>query len=479
MNILYAVSEAFPFAKDGGLGDVAYAFPQTVRNMGQDIRVVMPLYDTIPTHYREQMELISNFTLNVSFQTLYCGLYRLELRGVTVYFVENDVYFMRGQLYGCRDDDARFAFFSKAVVESIRYMDWTPDVVHCNDWQTALVLFYLRDKQMKNPALRPIHTVFTIHNVEYQGNFSYQTLTDVFGLSGVLFSQGTLELDGKVNLMKGAIEIADRVTTVSPAYARELKAPDASGNLAEVIAAHEIVGIRNGIHREINPFDCPHVHRPYTADTVDERVFNKLWMQENMSLKLSEDIPVLGCVSRLLPRKGFDLLAEVLPEYLSRGAELVVCGNGKRDIKQLLQGLEEQYLEQVAVISYSEAHAAEVLSSIDLFLMPSVVEPCGTAQLQAMRYGAVPLVHATGGLRDTVKPYDDQHPDGWGFVFEDYTPEALKATMDTALSAYYEDGALWERLQKRCMAQDFSWDEPAKAYIALYQDLLNGHHISA
>lgn len=479
MNILYAVSEAFPFAKDGGLGDVAYAFPQTVRNMGQDIRVVMPLYDTIPTHYREQMELISNFTLNVSFQTLYCGLYRLEFRGVTVYFVENDVYFMRGQLYGCRDDDARFAFFSKAVVESIRYMDWTPDVVHCNDWQTALVLFYLRDKQMKNPALRPIHTVFTIHNVEYQGNFSYQTLTDVFGLSGVLFSQGTLELDGKVNLMKGAIEIADRVTTVSPAYARELKAPDASGNLAEVIAAHEIVGIRNGIHGEINPFDCPHVHRPYTADTVDERVFNKLWMQENMSLKLGEDIPVLGCVSRLLPRKGFDLLAEVLPEYLSRGAELVVCGNGKRDIKQLLQGLEEQYPEQVAVISYSEAHAAEVLSSIDLFLMPSVVEPCGTAQLQAMRYGAVPLVHATGGLRDTVKPYDDQHPDGWGFVFEDYTPEALKAAMDTALSAYYEDGALWERLQKRCMAQDFSWDEPAKAYIALYQDLLNGHHISA
>ena len=473
MNILYAVSEAFPFAKDGGLGDVAYAFPQTVRNMGQDIRVVMPLYDTIPTHYREQMELISNFTLNVSFQTLYCGLYRLELRGVTVYFVENDVYFMRGQLYGCRDDDARFAFFSKAVVESIRYMDWTPDVVHCNDWQTALVLFYLRDKQMKNPALRPIHTVFTIHNVEYQGNFSYQTLTDVFGLSGVLFSQGTLELDGKVNLMKGAIEIADRVTTVSPAYARELKAPDASGNLAEVIAAHEIVGIRNGIHREINPFDCPHVHRPYTADTVDERVFNTLWMQENMSLKLSEDIPVLGCVSRLLPRKGFDLLAEVLPEYLSRGAELVVCGNGKRDIKQLLQGLEEQYPEQVAVISYSEAHAAEVLSSIDLFLMPSVVEPCGTAQLQAMRYGAVPLVHATGGLRDTVKPYDDQHPDGWGFVFEDYTPEALKAAMDTALSAYYEDGALWERLQKRCMAQDFSWEQPAKEYIQLYENLLH------
>ena len=297
MNILYAVSEAFPFAKDGGLGDVAYAFPQTVRNLGQDIRVMMPLYDTIPQKYRDQMELLTNFTLDVAIQPLYCGLYRLVLRGVTYYFVENDVYFMRGKLYGCHDDGARFAFFSKAVCESIRFLGWMPDIVHCNDWQTALVLFYLRDKVLKNPALWPIRTVFTIHNVEYQGDFSYQTLTDVFGLSGVLFSQGTLELDGDVNLMKGAIEIADCVTTVSPTYAKELAAPDASGHLSQVIADHQIVGIRNGIHEEINPFDSPFVHRPYTVDSVDERVFNKLWMQENMSLRVREETPVLGCVS--------------------------------------------------------------------------------------------------------------------------------------------------------------------------------------
>ncbi len=472
MNILYAVSEAFPFAKDGGLGDVAYAFPQTVRNMGQDIRVMMPLYDTIPQKYRDRMELMTNFTLNVAIQPLYCGLYRLELRGVTYYFVENDVYFMRGKLYGCHDDGARFAFFSKAVCESIRFLDWTPDIVHCNDWQTALVLFYLRDKVLKNPALRPIRTVFTIHNVEYQGDFSYQTLTDVFGLSGVLFSQGILELDGDVNLMKGAIEIADCVTTVSPSYAGELAAPDASGQLSRVIAAHEIVGIRNGIHDEINPFNCPHVHRPYNEESVDERVFNKLWMQENMSLRVREEIPVLGCVSRLLPRKGFELLVQVLPEFLEQGAELVVCGNGKRDVKEALQQLEAQFPEQVAVISYSEASAAEVLSSIDLFLMPSLIEPCGTAQLQAMRYGAVPLVRATGGLKDTVKPYDKDHPDGWGFVFEDYTPEALRAALTDALTVY-QDGETWEGLEKRCMAQDFSWTQPAKDYIQLYEKLLS------
>lgn len=472
MNILYAVSEAFPFAKDGGLGDVAYAFPQSLHNMGQDIRVIMPLYDTIPQRYRDQMELMTNFTMDVGIQPLYCGLYRLVLRGVPYYFVENDVYFMRGTLYGCRDDDARFAFFSKAVCESIRFLSWTPDVVHCNDWQTALVLFYLRDKQLKNPGLKPIHTVFTIHNVEYQGDFSYQTLTDVFGLSGVLFAQGTLELDGKVNLMKGAIEIADCVTTVSPSYAKELCASEASGRLAQVISAHKLVGIRNGIHGEINPFDCPYVHRPYDGESVHERVFNKLWMQENMSLRLGEDIPVLGCVSRLLPRKGFELLVEVLPEFLKNGAELVVCGNGKRDVKEALQQLEAQFPEQVAVISYSEKSAAEVLSSIDLFLMPSLIEPCGTAQLQAMRYGAVPLVRATGGLKDTVKPYDTEHPEGWGFVFDDYTPEALKAALTSALKVY-RDTAAWETMEKRCMAQDFSWEQPARDYVRLYEGLLN------
>lgn len=471
MNILYVVSESFPFAKDGGLGDVAYALPQALTEIGHDVRVILPLYDTISNNFKDQMTLISNFTVDVAIQTLYCGLYFLQHQGVTYYFIENDIYFMRGRLYGCLDDDARFAFFSAAVCNSIKYMDWHPDIIHCNDWQTALVLFYLQDKKLKNHGYSSIRTVFTIHNVEYQGNFSYQILTDVFGLSGVLFSRGILELDGNVNLMKGAIEIADCVTTVSPSYALELTEHSGAGVLSQVLSYHKIFGIRNGIHKNHNPYTNPYVHRAYDVNSVTERIFNKLWLQENLGLKLDEDAPLLGCVSRLLPRKGFELLYQVMPKYLQRGVQFVVCGDGNSELKELLQELEEKFPNQVAIINYSEAIAVEVFSSIDIFLMPSMVEPCGTAQLQAMRYGAVPLVHATGGLRDTFIPYDSETKQGCGFVFEDYTSDAFCTALDCAISLY-QDVYNWEHLEQNCMKQDFSWNEPAKAYSRLYESLL-------
>ena len=320
MKLLYVTSEAYPFCKTGGLADVAGSLPPALAAEGVETAVILPLYDKIGPQWREKMTFRRYIYVDLGWRHEYCGLFSLYDRGVTWYFVDNEKYFRRGRLYGEFDDGERFAFFSKAVVDLLPSLDWMPDILHCNDWQTALVPIYLKDVCTRWEAVRRIRTVFTIHNIEYQGRYGADTVDQLFGLDRGWYNDGTLQMDGDVNLMKGAIEIADRVTTVSPAYARELKAPDASGNLAEVIAAHEIVGIRNGIHGEINPFDCPHVHRPYTADTVDERVFNKLWMQENMSLKLGEDIPVLGCVSRLLPRKGFDLLAEVLPEYLSRGA---------------------------------------------------------------------------------------------------------------------------------------------------------------
>lgn len=231
MKILYAVSESVPFVKNNSLADVACAFPETVKELGTDIHVIMPLYDVIQKKYRDQMELVMNFTLELGLETLYCGLYKLICNGVCYYFVENNTYFMRGRLYGCRDDDIRFAFFSKAVCESIRHLGWFPDVVHCNDWQTALVPFYLRNAQMRYPGLRKTRTIFTIHNEAFQGNFSYHTLTDVFGLSGVLFSEGTLELDGKVNLMKGAIAVSDVVTSVTPSDSEHLV-------VSEVIAAN-------------------------------------------------------------------------------------------------------------------------------------------------------------------------------------------------------------------------------------------------
>lgn len=235
MKILFAVSEAYPFAKDGGLGDVAYGFPQKVKELGMDIHVIMPLYDLIPQEYREQMTLVTNFTLDVGIERLYCGLYFLLHEGVAYYFVENDNYFARGRIYGCRDDDARFAFFSMAVCESMHYLGWFADVVHCNDWQTALIPFYIRQRKLRHPEKRPIHTMFTIHNPAYQGDFDYHTLTDVFGLSGVLFSEGTMELDGKVNLMKGAVEVADCITVSAGSDETQPRA------LGQMLSGHQAV----------------------------------------------------------------------------------------------------------------------------------------------------------------------------------------------------------------------------------------------
>lgn len=471
MKILYAVSEAYPFAKDGGLGDVAYGFPQTVKKMGVDIHVIMPLYELIPRQYRDKMELVTNFTLKLGMETLYCGLYCLIYEGVAYYFVENDSYFARGRIYGCDDDDARFAFFSKAVCESMHYLGWFPDIVHCNDWQTALIPFYLRQRELSHPEKRPIRTVFTIHNVEYQGDFDYGTLTDVFGLSGVLFSEGTMELDGKVNLMKGAIEIADRVTTVSPGYAMDLKQSDASGALSAVLAEHEILGIRNGVHTSLNPRDNMRLLHPYDVDTMERKLENKRSMQENHGLVVDDSAVVFGCVSRLLPRKGFELLVEVMPEFLKAGAQLYITGDGSNAVRESLLELRDQFPKQVDITSYSEYRGAEVYAASDIYLMPSEVEPCGTSQLQAMRYGAVPVVRATGGLRDTVKPYDEHRPDGYGFVFTEYTADGLRDAMRRAVEAY-EDKSLWRELQTRCMMQDFSWEKPTEMYIALYRSLL-------
>ena len=475
MDILYTVSEAYPYAKNGGLGDVAGSYPKALAKKGVDIRVILPLYDAVSEELHGQMELISNFTLQLSLETVYCGLHRLFADGVTWYFIENDYYFYRGKLYGFDDDDARFAFFSKAVCESLRHLGWRPDIIHCNDWQTALIPFYLQDYRLQHPEASLIRTMFTIHNVEYQGNFSYHTLTDTFGLSGALFAEGTVELDGSVNLMKGAIEIADCLTTVSPTYAKELTAPDAAGPIAQVIASHKIYGIRNGIAEDANPFDNVFVHRPYDQESIEEKIYNKLWMQEMNGLYVSETAPVFGCVSRLLPRKGFRLLIEVLPEFLEQGCQLVLTGDGKTEIVAHLKDLKNRFPKQVSLAPYSDKNAVEIFSSADFFLMPSYEEPCGTAQMQAMRYGTVPIVRATGGLKDTVLPYDERNSEGFGFVFEEYSADALRDALSRALKIY-QDVDTYEEIQKRCMSQDFSWEQPVQTYLKLYQELIGLHN---
>ena len=475
MKVLFAVSEAFPFVKTGGVGDVAFALPQELIHQGVDVRVILPLYDVIPEHYRDRMELLTNFTFKLSYHTMYCGLYRLEYAGVHFYFIENDTYFMRGALGGFVDDDVRSAFLCRAVCESIRYMhdemDWTPDIVHCNDWETGLIPFYLRDSSMRHPERERIKTVFTIHNVEYQGSFSYHSLTDAFGLSGILFSEGTMELDGQVNLMKGAMEVSDLVTTVSEGYARDLAGSPDAGALGELISNYKIVGICNGVHRLLNPADSRLISVNYTADTIEKKLENKRFLQKKHGLAPADDAPLMGCVSRLMERKGFSLMLVVLPEFLKAGAQFVLTGDGDKKILNALMELKVAYPRQVAILPFSEENEAEIFAGSDLYLMPSRVEPCGTAQLQAMRYGSVPVVHLTGGLRDTVRLYDAESDEGYAFGFEDYTPEAFAEALRTALGAC-RDGDLFKKLAIRCMEQDFGWEKPAKEYIARYSALL-------
>ncbi len=472
MKVLYVVTEAFPFAKEGGLGEVAGEFPEALARRGVDIRAVMPLYDGISDQYREKMEFLISYPVQLALETAYCGLYRLRMRDVWWYFIENDRCFGRGKLYGFADDDMRFAFFSKAVCIGLRYIDWRPEIIHCNDWQTALVPFYLRDYYTQNPmTAKPIKTVFTIHNVEFQGNFSFHTLTDVFGLSGILFAEGTMELEGSVNLMKGAIETADRLTTVSPTYARELTAPDAAGPLAEVIASHEIHGILNGIPWAAAPSRNPLVKTPYDRNSVERKSENKLAVQEKYGLPESRSRPMFGCVSRVLARKGFDLLAEILPKYLERGCQLVMTGEGDQEILSRMQILQEQHPNNMVILPYTEENAAEIFSAADFLLMPSKEEPCGTAQMLAMGYGTVPVVRATGGLKDTVRPFDADHPDGCGFVFADYSVSSLDDAMEHALEVF-GDTETFASIQRGCMALEFTWDGPAAAYEALYASIL-------
>ena len=313
--------------------------------------------------------------------------------------------------------------------------------------------------------------MFTIHNVEFQGDFSYETLTDVFGLSGILFAEGTLELDGNVNLMKGAIETADCLTTVSPTYARELTAPDAAGPLAEVILSHDIHGIRNGIPEDVGPDRSALVRFPYDQNSLAKKRDNKRFMQENRGLVVEESAAVFGCVSRLLPRKGMDLLAQAIPAFLERGCELVMTGDGQPEILEQMQALQARYPDRMAILPYTEENAAEIFAGADFLLMPSLEEPCGTAQMQAMRYGTVPVVRATGGLRDTVAPFDGDHPLGCGLVFDDYTAQALTEALERAEKLYSDPEAM-EGLRRRGMETDVSWRKPAEEYQRLYESLI-------
>ena len=475
MNILYVTGEAAPFCKTGGLADVSGSLPVALAARGHHVAVMLPLYDTISKQWRRQMTFHRFIYVNLSWRHEYCGLFSLEYRGVTWYFVDNEHYFARGRLYGEGDDGERFGFFSRAVLDLLPLLDEMPQVIHCNDWQTALVPVYRQDLTGRWDALRGIRTVFTIHNIEYQGKFGANTVSDLFGLDRGWYDGGTLEMDGCVNLMKGAMLCADAVTTVSPTYARQLRLSAYAQGMESVVqrCGEKFSGIVNGIDTAVfDPATDPVLPAHYSVRNLRGKATCKKALQQELGLQVQSDVPVISMVSRLVGHKGIDLICESLDNIMRTGCQLVLQGSGEEQYESFFRYAENRYKGRLcAYIGYNEELAHRIYAGSDLFLMPSRSEPCGLSQMIAMRYGAVPIVRQTGGLADTVRSCQMGQEDGNGFVFADYSAFDMQYVISQAIELYRSDLHGFHRVQRCGMTDDFSWNVSAGAYEALYENI--------
>ena len=476
MKLFFAASEVAPFIKTGGLADVAGSLPNALAKLGHDVRVILPLYSAIPAMWRRQMTFLKSFHFPLSWRNAYCGLFSLAYQGLTYYFIDNEYYFQREGLYGQFDDGERFAYFSRAVVEVPIQLGWSPDIIHCNDWQTSLVPVYLLEARHREPLLMHTKSVFTIHNIEYQGQFDRNILGDVLGLDESYFREDMLSYYGDVNLVKGAIYAADYITTVSPTYAKELQYAFYAHGLEGVIADnyHKFTGILNGIDMEHNnPATDPFLPAPYSAADPSGKAACKAALQEKLGLNVDPDVPIIACISRLVAHKGYELVTAAFPKILEHYVQFVVLGTGDWGIESFFRMAAQEYPGRVSAnLMYSAELASQLYAGADLLLMPSISEPCGLSQMIAMRYGTVPIVRLTGGLKDSVPSYNPTTGTGLGFTFGSITPGDLLGAIDRGLEAYETDRPNWAALMKRGMTTDFSWDQSAAAYEKVYQQVM-------
>ena len=471
MKILFATSEALPFAMSGGLADVSGALPKALRRRLVGCRVVMPLYSTISAELREKMTFVGSITVPVSWRRQYCGIFEAHLDGVIYYLLDNEYYFKRDMLYGHYDDAERFAFFSRAVLEILPYIDFKPDIIHCNDWQTAMVPVYLNEFYKADPLYSDIKTVFTIHNIQYQGKYGMELYNDLLGL--LPGRESLVEYDGCVNLMKGAIQCADKVTTVSPTYAREILEPYYSHGLDNILKqfTYKLTGIVNGIDYDVyNPETDPMIFKNFTADSLDIKAYNKAELQKQMGLPERADTPLVGIVTRLVKHKGLDLVKHVFEEILQADVQFVILGSGEYEFESFFDEMANKYPDKVGLkIGFDATLAHRIYAGADIFLMPSKSEPCGLAQMVALRYGTVPIVRETGGLNDTIT--DSGDGEGNGFTFKNFNAHEMQNAVWRALTGY-SDKKGWDILRRRGMACNNSWGASAGAYIGLYKELV-------
>ena len=477
MKILFAASEVAPFIKTGGLADVAGSLPQALAAQGHEVKVILPLYEGIGQEWREQMTFLKYFNVTLAWRQVYCGVFQLERNGVTYWFIDNEYYFKRWQIYGHFDDCERFAYFSRAIIETPGQLDWSPDIIHCNDWQTALVPVYLLEEKYRIPQLDRAKSVFTIHNIEYQGRYGDQVLQDVIGLDKSYFNEGMLAFHRDVNLMKGAIMASNFVTTVSPTYAQELRTPFYAHGLDGVInqQSFKLEGILNGIDTALyDPATMPGLAANFTVRSLSKgKATCKQALQQAVGLQESPETPIIACVSRLVGHKGFSLVTDSLQDIMSMDVQMVVLGTGDWQYEEAFRHAQSQYPGRFsAQLTYSAPLSNMIYAGADLFLMPSISEPCGLSQMIAMRFGTIPVVRETGGLKDTVTPYNKYEGTGRGFTFSNINAGDMAWVLREAVALYHENKKAWRGLQKESMTADFSWDNSAHKYLDIYQRIL-------
>lgn len=476
MKVLIVASEAHPFIKTGGLGDVIGALPIELKKEGVDVRVILPNYRDIKEEIKKDFTYIDKYSVNVGWRNQYCGILEYVIDGVTFYLLDNEYYFKRTGLYGYYDDGEKFAFFSRAVLDFLVHIEWTPDIIHCNDWQTGMIPVIHKLEYSRNEKLKDIRTIFSIHNLYFKGMFTKEVLPELFGYDYEAFNNGSLEHNGGVSFLKGGINYSDKVTTVSKSYVEEIKTPEYGEGLEGLLRYREdyLDGIVNGIdYNEYDPELDDKIEYNYNTEHYENKLLNKKALQKEFNLEVNDEIPLIGIVSRLTHQKGCDLILNILEDLLKENVQIFILGTGDYIYEEGFKSFAQRYPNRVSAnIRFSNDLAHKIYAASDIFLMPSLFEPCGLGQLIALRYGSVPIVRETGGLKDTITPYNEYDGSGNGFGFKNYIHSELLNITRYALGVY-KDKDKWIKLAHNAMESDNSWEKAAKEYVSLYKEVIS------
>lgn len=477
-KILFVSSEAIPFIKTGGLADVVGSLPKYFDKKKYDVRVIIPKYKCMDEKFLPNLKYVCHFYVNLNWRRQYAGIFKTQYEGVTYYFVDNEFYFAGNQPYNnIYEDVEKFAYFSKAVLEALPIIDFLPDVIHCNDWQTGLLPVFLKTTYGSDNFYSNIKTVFTIHNMKFQGRWKIREVADITGLPEHIFNSDELEFYGEANYLKGGVVYADEVTTVSPTYSEEITTPEGGEGLDGLMLERRrhLSGILNGIDYDIyNPMEDSYIRNHFSIKDMSAKLLGKRIFQEKYGLNVDNDVLLIGMVSRLTDQKGFDLVAYMMQEMLdTMNVQFAVLGTGEKQYEDMFNYFCAKYPGRLAVyIGYSEERAHEIYASSDAFLMPSLFEPCGLSQMMSMRYGTLPIVRETGGLKDTVEPYNEYENKGTGFSFSEYNAHDMLHVIKYANDVFTNHKDRWKDMMVRAMKKDFSWDASAREYEKLYDKLI-------